>query len=516
MATLGQQAAQKLRARRRREDYRNYDDLTMLKRAMSNVPDESKELSAGLTLEGKQYDKTVRNIDNMFNQLSSRITKSDGKGMVLDENLNNDELLNLANQIKNVSKSSKSIYNPNDNFELDNYINNSANKALRTIEGMMKANDLENSIDILDEQIKNLGDPFTYIHDRNGRNVYVGRENQDITKGYKAVLENIKTVSDNFRTTTGDKYSDQFDKFEKDLNEKFAVFEDMQFYGSKEGQEIIKTAPKAMASYNEALRLFNTEGEENIETIGGLLDDIVKQVGERADKNIDIDRELEVKRIKAEEKAKEDAIKLSNEEYVDTVRQGLQNIINIPKSEDIFGKDLVQSIGKFAIGDKNRYLSKPAAKSLETNLLTRLATVLSKSDVESTLDKDEQFDIEKAIANKDLETIYDYFTDDRPYKDDSDYRIQTYGDYRLRKGVNMGFFRQRNDEVKNENISTFILNLIDVVSALRNRHGSDLKVDASSVFGKQFEADAGGASDQDGDGIPDYLDRTFQNRKIER
>ena len=514
MATLGQQAAQRLRAMRRREDYRNYDDLTMLKRAMSNIPDESKELSAGLTLEKKQYDKSVRNIDNMFNQLSSRITKSDGKGMVLDENLNNDELLNLANQIKNVSKSSKSIYNPNDNFELDNYINNSANTALRTINGMIKANNLEKGIDTIEQQIKDLGDPFTK------EDMFVGRGNQDIRQGYKAVLKNIKTLSDNYRTTTGDKYSQQFDKFTKDLDDKFAVFEDMQFYGSKEGQEIIKTAPKAMASYNEALRLFNTEGEENIEAIGTLLDDIVKQVGERADKNIDIDRELEVKRIKEEEKRKEDAIKLSNEEYVDTVRQGLQNIINIPKSEDVFGKDLVQSIGKLAIGDKNRYLSKPAAKSLETNLLNKLATVLSKSGVESTLDKDNQFNIEKAIKNKDLETIYDYFTDDRPYKDDSDYRIQTYGDYRLRKGVNMAYFSsifgQKDDEIKNENISTFILNLIDVVSALRNRHGSDLKVDASSVFGKQFEADAGGASDQDGDGIPDYLDRTFQNRKVER
>tara|TARA_A100001201_G_scaffold142160_2_gene139572 strand:+ start:753 stop:2297 length:1545 start_codon:yes stop_codon:yes gene_type:complete len=514
MATLGQQAAQRLRAMRRREDYRNYDDLTMLKRAMSNIPDESKELSAGLTLEKKQYDKSVRNIDNMFNQLSSRITKSDGKGMVLDENLNNDELLNLANQIKNVSKSSKSIYNPNDNFELDNYINNSANTALRTISGMIKANNLEKNIDTVEQQIKDLGDPFTK------EDMFVGRGNQDIRQGYKAVLKNIKTLSDNYRTTTGDKYSQQFDKFTKDLDDKFAVFEDMQFYGSKEGQEIIKTAPKAMASYNEALRLFNTEGEENIEAIGTLLDDIVKQVGERADKNIDIDRELEVKRIKEEEKRKEDAIKLSNEEYVDTVRQGLQNIINIPKSEDVFGKDLVQSIGKLAIGDKNRYLSKPAAKSLETNLLNKLATVLSKSGVESTLDKDNQFNIEKAIKNKDLETIYDYFTDDRPYKDDSDYRIQTYGDYRLRKGVNMAYFSsifgQKDDEIKNENISTFILNLIDVVSALRNRHGSDLKVDASSVFGKQFEADAGGASDQDGDGIPDYLDRTFQNRKVER
>ena len=74
--SLGKQAAQRLRAQRRIDNYRNHDDLSMLKRVMANQPNTAVDYSRDLTIEDKELKKSKSGVDEMVGQLSSFILDS--------------------------------------------------------------------------------------------------------------------------------------------------------------------------------------------------------------------------------------------------------------------------------------------------------------------------------------------------------------------------------------------------------------------------------------------------------
>ena len=143
----------------------------------------------------------------------------------------------------------------------------------------------------------------------------------------------------------------------------------------------------------------------------------------------------------------------------------------------------------------------------------RLTIILDKGvDVVSKYDADEKFNINEAIKRNDFETIYDYFTDSTPLPEkfikefSDDVRIKTYGEARLYNIEPPKLFGDGG--VKRENARQVISGMLKAIELIRGRYGESSKVDFP-----ELEADAGGASDMDGDGIPDMLDPDTVGRR---
>ena len=112
---LGKQAAQRLRAQRRVDNYKNYDDLSMLKRVMANQGNPDVEYSRDLTIQDKELKKSKSGVDEMVGQLSSFILDSENK---VRRDLTNKEIKELKTHIDPLKKSSERLYNREGNFEL--------------------------------------------------------------------------------------------------------------------------------------------------------------------------------------------------------------------------------------------------------------------------------------------------------------------------------------------------------------------------------------------------------------
>jgi len=491
--SLGKQAAQRLRAQRRIDDYRNYDDLSMLKRVMANQGNPDVEYSRDLTIQDKELKKSKSGVDEMVGQLSSFILDSENK---VRRDLTNKEIKELKTHIDPLKKSSERLYNREGNFEVENYTNSQFNKLINTLDGMIEANNIENDLGVIEQQIKNLGDPTSYIHPRHGENVYLERGEYDISEGAKTILDNIRTLSDNYREVEGDNVKDLFAPFEEELNKKFAVFEDMDYYKSPEAQEMLATSPKAQAAFNEALRLFNTKGEEDITEISELLDTIPTELGATGQANL----KAAMDKKKADEKSEMEKLDKGFESQVTAALNQVRAVYQNDKSMNRTLKNAMQglpAITKGALGDEG------TAKMYENQFANRLTVILESGvKVVNKYDADEKFNIQKAIERNDFETIYDYFTDSTPLPEkfikelSDDARIKTYGQARLQNIVSGG-----KSGIKQENAVQVIGGLLKAIEIIRGRYGESSKVDFP-----ELEADAGGAPDMDGDGIPDMLD----------
>ena len=501
--SLGKQAAQRLRAQRRIDDYRNYDDLSMLKRVMANQPNTAVDYSRDLTIEDKELKKSKSGVDEMVGQLSSFILESDNKTIRSD--LTNKQIQELKSHIDPLKKSSERIYNREESFEVENYTNSQFNKLINTLDGMIEANNIENDLGVIEQQIKNLGDPTSYINPRQGENVYLERGDYDISKGAKTILNNIRTLSDNYRKVEGDNVKDLFAPFEEELNKKFAVFEDMDYYQSPEAQEMLATSPKAQAAFNEALRLFNTKGEEDITTITQLLDTIPTELGASGQANL----KAAMDKKKADEKS---SIEKLDKGFESQVTAALNQVRAVYQNDETMKENLknaMQGLPAIKAGD---LLDKDTAKMYENQFANRLTIILDKGvEVVNKYDADEKFNIQKAIERNDFETIYDYFTDSTPLPKkfikefSDDVRIKTYGQARLH---NIESALIGDGGVKKENAMQIIGGLLKAIETIRGRYG-----ESSKVPFPELEADAGGASDMDGDGIPDMLDPDTVGRR---
>ena len=492
--SLGKQAAQRLRAQRRIDDYRNYDDLSMLKRVMANQPNTAVEYSRDLTIEDKELKKSKSGVDEMVGQLSSFIL--DNKNNVRSD-LTTKQIEELKTHIDPLKKSSERLYNREENFEVENYTNSQFNKLINTLDGMIEANKIENRLGVIDQQIKNLGDP---VQTEDGLYTSRGDDFSSFQSGYKKILKNIQVLSDNYRQLQGDNVKDLFAPFEEDLNQKFAVFEDMDYYQSPEAQKMLSTSPKAQAAFNEALRLFNTKGEEDITTIAELLDTIPTELGATGQANL----KAAMDKKKADEKS---AIEKSDKGFEAQVTAALNQVRAVYETEDTMKgklKKAMQGLPAIKSGD---LLNEETAKLYENQFANRLTVILESGVVvENKYDADEKFNIKKAIQRNDFEKIYDYFTDPtelppkfvKEFSDDA--RIKTYGQARL-------YNIESGGAVKKENAIQVISGLLKAIETIRGRYGDPSKVDFPEDV--DIQANAGGASDRDGDGIPDMLDPDF-------
>lgn len=475
--SLGKQAAQQVRRQQRLEDYKSYDDLSMLKKVMSNQPS-STEFSRQLTIEDKQFEKSKEGVDEVLGQLSSYIM--DSKGNIRND-LSNDDIIDLAKHITPLKKSAERIYNRDGNYELENYTNNQYRKLINTLDGMVKSNNMENDLGVIEQQIKDLGDETSYIHPRHGENVYLDRGDYDISEGAKTILNNIRTLSDNYRQVKGDDVKDLFAPFEEKLNKKFAVFEDMNYYQSPEAQEILATSPKAQAVFNEALRLFNTKGEEDITTITTLLDKIPTELGESAEKNLTAANEYE------------DSIKeVENKKFDNRVNLNLKQLNATAKGGSQLDDDFRDTMQSFASGRVGAFNDPDLSLEFVGNVLQpRLLTILSEGikKVKSTKDADNELDINKAIQTNDFDTIYQYFTSKVRFSDPKDKSIKTYGDLRIKNMVS------NRGNLKNKNQSNHIKLLLNTIKLINDKHANKIPIDDIMNI------------DKDEDGVPDFIDR---------
>ena len=172
-------------------------------------------------------------------------------------------------------------------------------------------------------------------------------------------------------------------------------------------------------------------------------------------------------------------------------------------------KNAMQGLPAIKAGD---LLDKDTAKMYENQFANRLTIILDKGvEVVNKYDADEKFNIQKAIERNDFETIYDYFTDSTPLPKkfikefSDDVRIKTYGQARLH---NIESALIGDGGVKKENAMQIIGGLLKAIETIRGRYG-----ESSKVPFPELEADAGGASDMDGDGIPDMLDPDTVGRR---
>ena len=491
---LGKQAAQRLRAQRRIDDYRNYDDLSMLKRVMANQPDTAVDYSRDLTIQDKELKKSKSGVDEMVGQLSSFILDSENN---VRSDLSNKEIKELKTHIDPLKKSSERLYNSEGNFEVENYTNSQFNKLINTLDGMMEANKIENKLEVIDQQIKNLGDP---VQTEDGLYTSRGDDFSSFQSGYQKVLKNIQTLSDNYREVEGDNVKDLFAPFEEDLNKKFAVFEDMDYYQSPEAQQMLATSPKAQAAFNEALRLFNTKGEEDITTITQLLDTIPTELGASGQANL----KAAMDKKKADEKSE---IEKSDKGFESQVTAALNQVRAVYENDSTMQRKLKKAMQGLPSITSGALRDEDTAKLYENQFANRLTVILEEGvKVVNKYDADEKFNIEKAIERNDFETIYDYFTDSTPLPEkfikelSDDARIKTYGEARLHNIKGKG--------VKKENAKQVIGGMLKAIELIRGRYGESSKVDFP-----ELEADAGGASDMDGDGIPDMLDPDTVGRR---
>lgn len=492
--SLGKQAAQRLRAQRRIDDYRNYDDLSMLKRVMANQGNPDVEYSRDLTIQDKELKKSKSGVDEMIGQLSSFIL--DSKNNVRND-LSNKEIKELKTHIDPLKKSSERLYNSEGNFEVENYVNSQFNKLINTLDGMMEANNIENRLGVIDQQIKNLGDP---VQTEDGLYTSRGDDFSSFQSGYQKVLKNIQTLSDNYREVEGDNAKDLFAPFEEELNKKFAVFEDMDYYKSPEAQEMLATSPKAQAAFNEALRLFNTKGEEDITEISELLDKIPTELGATGEANL----KAAMDKKKADEKSEKEKLDKGFETQVTAALNQVRAVYETDKSMKSKLKNAMQGLPAITSGALR---DEGTAKLYENQFANRLTVIFEEGvKVVNKYDADEKFNIKEAIKRNDFETIYDYFTDSTPLPEkfikefSDDARIKTYGEARL--------YNIKGKGVKKENAIQVIGGMLKAIELIRGRYGESSKVDFP-----ELEADAGGASDMDGDGIPDMLDPDTVDRR---
>ena len=486
--SLGSEAAKAFKRRQRLQEYEDYDDLSMLKRVMSNQPNTAVDYSRDLTIQDKELKKSKSGIDEMVGQVSSFIL--DNKKNVRND-LTNKEIEELKTHIDPLKKSSERLYNREGNFELENYTNSQFTQLINTLDGMVEANKIENRLGVIDQQIKDLGDP---VQTEDGLYSSRGDDFSSFQTGYKKVLNNIKVLSDNYRQTEGDKVNDLFAPFEDELNKKFGVFEDMDYYQSPEAQQMLATSPKAQAAFNEALRLFNTKGEEDITEISKLLDKIPTELGVSAQTNLKDARDKRDADVKIEDEK-------SDKGFESRVTAALNQSRAVYLSDASINKDLKNAMQGLPTIKANELLDKDTAKLYENQFANRLTIIFEKGvKVVNKYDADKEFDIKEAVKRNDFETIYDYFTDSTPLPKkfikelSDDVRIKTYGQARLHN-IKSG------NGLKKENAIQVIDGMLKAIELIRGRYG-----EPSKVSFPELEADAGGASDKDGDGIPDMLD----------
>jgi len=483
MATLGQQSARILRQNRRLQEYEDYDDLTMLKRVMSNQGNPSIELSRDLTIEDKIKKSKESGITENFNQINAYILDKDNN---LRNDLSDKDIKQLKGHVEGIRKSSSALYNQENNFELENQINNMSVNLMESLNTLERNNKIERSFIGLEKAIENLGDP---MESEDG--LYVSRGDYSITgkgsmqEGTKFILDNVKRLGENTRSVGGEKAFKLFEPFteklEKQVNEKFALFENMNYYTRGEGANDILSSPKAKAKFKEALRLFNTKGEEDVTKIQKLLDELPALIGAR-------DLKLSDNELSTREKLKESDEKAYDTRVSTKLKQFKGAAIGYKDkkfAESIFGANEPR---QGAFNDKETSID-----YVENTIEPLILNVLSEGikEIKNVKDPDKNFDINTAVEQNDFATIMQYFLDETPYKDPKDKSIKTYGDARL-KGI------KTTKGVRAQNkAANYLRNGLQLIQLIRNQHGYRETIPLNDLMG---------ALDKDNDGTPDTID----------
>ena len=407
--TIGSKLRADFRRINRQSDIDEYEDLRLLNKLKAGESAPGVQESRDLTIEDKIWKQKKLGIDSQLDVIKNFITDKDGR---IKNDLTNEEIKKAGTELPKVIESISRIYNQEGDWQTENYINSLNVSLTEGLKDAQTVNYVEESLGIIEQQIKDLGDPFTYIHPRHGRTEhYVGRGEYDISENAQTILNNIKTFSDGYREIKGNQVVNPFEEFTKQLQKKQQVFEAFSYYSeTSDGINSLKSSPKAQRVFDEVSRLMRTGGDEDIDRMQTLINKIPEMLGASDEAA-----------IKATGKAKEDALKLENETFEDVGFAQLSNARTY--YDDHFSKTFQKKYKQFAIpnykeGTLDTKEGRKVAYKQNTRNIKTLLTGIKNFNEGTSFDNEDyvsSLNIKKMLEEKhpNMEMILRYFTDNR-------------------------------------------------------------------------------------------------------
>lgn len=431
---IGTQYIRSQIAKERNRPFSEAEDLSLLKSLLtSNTPTDSTILeNRMLTNEDKKWQSSKLDIDQAFQPFENFLTEGvPGGGTKLRENLTIQEIEKAEKLLPDVTNAVFSESNTNP--RTSNYINSLTVTLSESMKRAKQGAILNGNLETITKQVEDLGDPIDkgYIHDRHGRYMPLKRGEYNISKSAKFISDNIKTQINNANSVGADDIADAFAELNKMLADKQFVTEELNYFSKNPEFKIkLESSEDGTMKLNQAIRLMQTEGNEDIGKIKGLIEEIPGIVGndfeaakktaitsDKTDK--ENERNLIDSRLNVYVQAQN--LQLQGEDDLhEDFRDGLTqfNLIDFPKGD----------LGKLEV--QKEYL--PVVKAQFMQMLSGVEDFNEPTSLDQGYASD--FDLKDEIEAGNIDRVVGYFLDSTKEgvtKEDRNRGIKTIGEARL-------------------------------------------------------------------------------------